>query len=367
MKEPCFPDYENSILNFSCSILNHYGIAVKHSTLSAADKLLEGNFKHVVVMLLDGLGVNILQKHLPPDAFLRQNLLCEYSSVFPPTTTASTTTMLSGLSPVEHGWLGWDVYFEQEDKSVTCFTNNLTGTETPAASYNVVRKYFSYNDIASQINKSGRAKAEIVFPFGPKPFAKLGDWFAEIKRQCQFDEKTFTYAYWEHPDGYLHKNGTDAGVVHRCVVGLNNRIEKLCKSLKDTIVFVTADHGHNDITRDYLVENYPEFVKMLVRRTSIEPRAISFYVKDEYKPVFADEFNRLFADDYKLFTKQQVFEQKLFGTGEPHKNLTGIGDFVAAAVGSRTLFWDKKAKPFKSHHAGMSREEMIIPLIAYKC
>ena len=106
---------------------------------------------------------------------------------------------------------------------------------------------------------------------------------------------------------------------------------------------------------------------MLVRAPSIEPRAISFYVKDEYKSVFADEFNRLFGGDYMLFTRQQVFEKQIFGTGEPHKNLTGIGDFVVAAVGSRTLFWDKTAKPFKSHHAGMSREEMMIPLIAYKC
>ncbi|MBR4825886.1 MAG: alkaline phosphatase family protein [Spirochaetaceae bacterium] len=367
MNEPCFPDYENSILNFSCSILNHYGVKVKHPTLPLADKLLEGNFKHVVVLLLDGLGVNILQKHLAPDAFLRQNLLCEYSSVFPPTTTASTTTMLSGLSPIEHGWLGWDVFFEQEDKSVTCFTNNLTGTETPAASYNVVRKYFPFKNIALQISETGRADAGIIFPFGEKPFAKLDDWFGEIKRRCSSGGRTFTYAYWGQPDSYMHKNGTDAAVVHRCVSGLNRRVEALCKSLKDTLVFVTADHGHNDITRDYYVENYPDFAKMLVRRPVIEPRAASFYVKDEYKAVFADEFNRLFGNDYMLFTKQQVFERQLFGSGEPHKNLTGIGDFVAAATGTRTMFWNKDAKPFKSHHAGIRRDEMIIPLIAYKC
>ena len=367
MKEPCFPDYTNSILNFSCSILKHYGVAVKHPTLEAADKLLETEPAHVAVLLLDGLGVNILQKHLPPEAFLRQHLLCEYSSVFPPTTTASTTTMLSGLSPIEHGWLGWDVYFEQEDKTVTCFRNWIMGTETPAASYNVARKYFPYKDIASLINETGNADAELVFPVVPKPFKKLGDWFAEIKRRCSLEGKTFTYAYWENPDGYMHKNGTEAGVVHNCVIGLNERIEKLCGSLKDTLIFVTADHGHNDIVRDYFSENYPEFAKMLVRAPSIEPRAISFYVKDEYKSVFAGEFNRLFGGDYMLFTRQQVFERQIFGTGTAHKNLTGIGDFVAAAVGSRTLFWDKTAKPFKSHHAGMSREEMMIPLIAYKC
>ena len=127
-----FPDYNNSILNLYCSILNHFGAKSHHSTLSCADQILCKNYKNVVVILLDGLGINILEKHLKPNDFLRKHFLCEYSSVFPPTTTASTTTIMSGLSPIEHGWLGWDVYFEQEDKIVTCFKNTLAGTATPA-------------------------------------------------------------------------------------------------------------------------------------------------------------------------------------------------------------------------------------------
>ena len=45
---------------------------------------------------------------------------------------------------------------------------------------------------------------------------------------------------------------------------------------------------------------------MLERPCSIEPRAISFYVKDEYKDVFAREFNDKFSKDYILFTKEEA-------------------------------------------------------------
>ncbi len=114
--EPCFPDYTDSILNLSNSILKYYGIEPFHETHPGADYLLSKNFPHVVVILLDGLGMNILERNLTYRDFLRRNLYSDYSSVFPPTTTSSTTTFLSGLSPVEHGWLGWDVYFKQEDK-----------------------------------------------------------------------------------------------------------------------------------------------------------------------------------------------------------------------------------------------------------
>ena len=57
------PDYNDSILNLSCSILNHYGIAAKHPGLPEVDSILSQNFKHVVVILLDGLGMNILENN----------------------------------------------------------------------------------------------------------------------------------------------------------------------------------------------------------------------------------------------------------------------------------------------------------------
>ena len=70
--EAVFPDYTNSILNLSCSILNHFGVKPKHPTLPVADELLSGSYKHVVLVLLDGLGVNILEKHLRAGDFFRQ-------------------------------------------------------------------------------------------------------------------------------------------------------------------------------------------------------------------------------------------------------------------------------------------------------
>ena len=187
-----FPDYNNSILNFSCSILNHFGAKVHHNTLPYVDSILEKNFKNVVVILLDGLGINILEKHLKPNDFLRKHFLCEYSSVFPPTTTASTTTMMSGLSPIEHGWLGWDVYFEQEDKIVTCFKNTFAGTSTPAAEYNIAHKYLPYKNLEQIINQTQNADAKILFPWIiEKPF-DLDCWIAEIKNRCNKNQRTFT-------------------------------------------------------------------------------------------------------------------------------------------------------------------------------
>ena len=365
-EEIVLPDYNKSILNLSCSILQHYGVKPEHDTLPQADEKLKKNHQHVVVILLDGLGINILEQHLCYKDFLPRNMLTEYSSVFPPTTTASTTTFLSGKSPIEHGWLGWDVYFEQEDKTVTCFTNTLKSSTTVAADYNVARKYLPYENIIEKINKAGQAKANLVFPFGPDAHPDLNDWINTIKKTCHSNEKTFTYAYWENPDHELHIKGTKSNEITKIVEDLNSKLSILCESCPDTLFFITADHGHKDIINNLLTEDYPEINEMLIRETSIEPRAISFFVKPEYVDKFPRIFNDIFGSDYILFTREEVLKNELFGPGFANENLTGIGDYIAAAYGPRTLVQNKNCHQFKSHHAGLSKEEMSIPLICYE-
>lgn len=365
-EEVVLPDYEKSILNLSCSILQHFGVKPKHSTLPEVDRLLAKNPKHVVVILLDGLGINVLESTLYFKDFLRRNLVTDYSSVFPPTTTSSTTTFLSGESPIEHGWLGWDVYFDKEDKIVTCFTNNLKRTEIPVAEYNVARKYLPYKDITEQINEAGIGKANIVFPFGPDAPKDLDEWIEKIRKSCRTNEKTFTYAYWENPDHLLHLNGTKSKVVADCVNELNQKISYLCQNCPDTTFIITADHGHRDIRNCFICEDYPELHKMFARETSIEPRAASYYIKPEYKQEFPRLFNDYFSKDYVLLSKEEVLENELFGPGKPNENLTGIGDYIAAAYNAKTLVWNKECHQFKSHHAGLNKEEMRIPLICYE-
>lgn len=360
------PDYDESILNLSCSILQHYGIAPDHSTLPDADRILAHNYKHVVLILLDGLGMNVLEKNLSYKDFLRRNLVCEYSSVFPPTTTASTTSLLSGKSPIEHGWLGWDVYFEQEEKTVTCFTNTIQGTNQKAAEYDVARKYLPYENIIEKINKKGTAQANAIWPFGADGYPDLHDWIYAIRKSCKTEKRTFTYAYWENPDSLLHKNGSKSNDVAKCVQELNEKLSFLCDECPETVFLVTADHGHIDIYNEYLQEDYPELAKMLVRAPSIEPRAISFYVKPEYMEEFPIAFNEEFGQDYYLMNKKEFLEEKLFGPGTENENLTGIGEYIAIAYKNKTINWKKDNKQFKSHHAGLSKAEMRIPLISFE-
>ena len=148
------PNYKDSITNLACSIRKYFELDIKHNTIKEIDDLLNtGKYRNVVVILYDGLGFNIMNRCLEKDDFLVRNCLRDYSSIIPCTTTASTTSMLTGLNPCEHGWLGWDIYIKPENKIVTMFTNKIKDTTKDAGDYNVSRKYFCFKSITDEINE----------------------------------------------------------------------------------------------------------------------------------------------------------------------------------------------------------------------
>ena len=85
--------YNKCLTNLSNSILKYYQVDTFHNSLQYLDKqLIEKNSNHVILILLDGLGTNILNYHLNKNDFLIKNKKNDIFSVIPTTTTAATTT-----------------------------------------------------------------------------------------------------------------------------------------------------------------------------------------------------------------------------------------------------------------------------------
>lgn len=107
---------------------------------------------------------------------------------------------------------------------------------------------------------------------------------------------------------------------------------------------------------------------MLLRAPSIEPRALSLFVKPDKKDDFKKLFNETFGEKFLLFTKEEVYEKQLFGPGEIGKKTDDfIGDFLAVATDNLCI---GRSRPKKSaligNHAGLTKEEMTIPFIVVK-
>ena len=186
------PDYNRCLVNLSQSILKHFGVETSTNTLPAVDAMLDKGYSNVVVLLLDGMGVETMERILDKDGPFRRNLKLSYSSVFPPTTVAATTSLLSGKMPSSHGWLGWDNYYPELDRNVTVFLNKIQGTDIPAAPYHVADTFTPYKNILELIEEKG-GKAYGASPFLPPNPKSLEEILDRIRTLCSTDGKKFIY------------------------------------------------------------------------------------------------------------------------------------------------------------------------------
>ena len=133
----------------------------------------------------------------------------------------------------------------------------------------------------------------------------IGELCDGIRKLCEEPGQKYIYAYWNQPDGLMHRNGCRADIVHKAMLEMEDTVSKLAMETEDTLVIVTADHGHID--NEYVVlQDYPELCDCLVRLPSLEPRVLNLFIKEGRKEFFAKEFNRLFGDRFMLMTKEEV-------------------------------------------------------------
>lgn len=359
-------NYNECLTNLACSIRKYFDLDYKHNTLDYIDKILEEEKpKNVVTILCDGMGSNIMDRTLEKNSFLLTHRIKPITTVFPATTVAATTSILTGLNPSETGMLGWDMYYKDIDKTITTFFN----CEKSDKDHIPLKEAKEYKDkhmitktIMEEINEKGKYKGYGLFPFGENPYKDLDDMFNKIEKICKEDGKKYIYAYDTNPDQTMHKLGCDTKEVKDIIKDLDKRIEKLSKKLDDTIIFVVADHGHKNVENIEL-ENYKDIVDCLKRNTSIEPRAVNFFIKKEKLKQFPEIFNKHFKEDFDLYTKEDIINSHLFGDGKENKVFRDIlGDYLAIAKTDKALLYEGGTE-LKSQHAGYTDDEILVPLI----
>lgn len=357
-----YPDYTNCGLNVTASLLKHYGVPCAHPTLAAVDEWLADAPKNVVFMLFDGMAMDVLERALPGDAFLRRHIAREMTAVYPSTTTNATSSIETGLSPKEHAWLGWTLYFKEIDKPVDIFINRSDGEI--AADYHVANRYIPREFIFDKITAAGVAEACCVSPFGDVRVDTLDRLFETALALARDDKTRYIYTYWGEPDHTMHEKGCRHDDVTALVRDLNARVERFYNDLPaGTLLMLTADHGLVDLRHHY-VEDCPELLDMLVRLPSVEARAASFFVRPERLNDFPAAFRAAFGENFLLIPREEFIRDFLGGGRERDKLRDFVGDYMALSTDLDCVDGRRGDHELVGVHAGLTEPEMRVPLIA---
>ena len=360
------PDFSNNIINISATIAQFLECPNDKPILPELAEELEKGYKNVVFLILDGMGMHPVNKNLSDDTFIKKNIKRIVTSVFPSTTTNAMTTYLSNKYPMEHGWFGWSLYFEELNRAVSIFLDIDSYTGDPVES-GYTRRKLPYEPFFKRANSD--YKMSVVVPgfwHGDEEnkyvWNTLDEMFGLIGSICGKEGRQCIFAYCDEPDSTMHRYGVSSPEAQRVINELNSGAEELYNVLNDTLFIITADHGQIDI--DGFIEIYrdSELLSMLEWPLSLEPRATAFKVKANRHREFVETFNKKYGEDFELFRTEQLIDENYFGGNIVNEHAKLLGDYIAICKTHKVFKFSELSHGYKGHHTSLT-EEMEVPLI----
>ncbi len=372
-----FPDYDRSVVNVAASMIAAFGGKSQYGALKELDFLR--NFSKVVLLSLDGLGYNYLQKY-GKDSFLAKHCVAKITSTFPATTGAAQTSLETGVAPLQHGITGWNMFLKELGtvSRVLLFEPRWGGCKFAAAGIGF-QEIFTEKKVFEKISAPYSLVLPRVIVDSYKPFDKkslfvyddLAGMVRRIKKTACLPGRRYIYAYWLELDKICHKNGCAAVEAAAHFWEIDAAVAGLAKSLakNGTCLVVTADHGLIDIPQNgrvVLNRDFPEIYDCLALPLSGDTRAPYCYVK----PGRTAEFKKLvrkFFPFCKLQKSNNFIKRGVFGIGNPNpKIFDRVGNYILVCDAKhlvRDYIMGEKPVPMEGFHGGMTADEMFVPLI----
>ena len=382
-----YPDYKRSSVNIIGSLMEAHRVQPFHNALPAFSSKPLSEYAHLFFILFDGMGYQLLSEKLSGIEG-RVSKLERLTSVFPSTTTAAVTSLLTGKTPLEHGYLGWTLYM----KEYNSYINALVGTDADEK-IDYHSEGIDYHEVLepqgflSQM-KASRPERSLRYlapkEFGHSFYTRHTSSGAEpllyeheqefpqiIEGILRNDKPSTNYVYSPFPDYFGHREGLSGPMLNGWFSwfdGFLSILQSLIRG-KNAVVLISADHGLIDMKDYYRIDQDPYLMETSIMPPFLEPRFSSFFVKEHMKNQFEDRFTSIFKEDFMLMPRDELFQKGLLGIGSPHKKVDDfIGNYVAIATGQRGIHCNPRHNPEREHrfiadHSGLTGKEMEIPFI----
>ena len=321
----------------------------------------------VVVLVLDGLGWRQLEQRANVAPVLNSLAGGPISTVAPSTTATALSSIATGLTPAEHGILGYRMLMRG------AVTNMLRwATDEGVRRHDVSPREFQparafcgqrVPYVTSQeLIGSSFSDAHLFggVAHGYRALSSLPVVVSELVRSGA----TFVHAYYPGVDKIAHERGfgefydAELACADRMVDDLLNRLPR------DAVVLVTADHGQVEV-RDRLLYPSDDLLR-LIELQSGEGRMRWMHARPGAEEELFEAACEEFGDVAWVRRRSEVIVEGWFGPHFPAPMSGRLGDVVIAPFAPVSLFEEADSGPFNliCRHGSLTEDEVLVPLIA---
>jgi hypothetical protein len=323
--------------------------------------------EQVVVLVVDGLGWEQLQDHAPLLPSLTSMAGGPITTVAPTTTATALTSITTGLTPGEHGLIGYRVDFRGSVLNVLRWSTDkgdarrsllprqtqpvpaFLGSAVPVVSKaELEHSAFSEAHLTGARNVGWRVSSSIA---------------VEVGHQLAAGEP-LVYAYYDGLDKTAHERGfgdfydAELRTVDRLVGDVRGVLPP------GAALAVIADHGQVQVGENVLVP--PADLLRLVHHQSGEGRFRWLHARPGAASELHAAASELYADVAWVVTRDETLDGRWFGSTVSAPVAARLGD-VALVARERVSFHDPAdSGPFKlvCRHGSLTSAEVFVPLLS---
>lgn len=338
------------------------------------------------LVLVDGLGWELLQENRKFAPFLNSIAREPLTTGFPATTAASLSSLSTGLSPGEHGIIGYTMGLPGYDRAFNALTWSLYGLG-PRVDLREELVPEAFQPLPTLAERAAGTGVPIHY-LGPA-FHKSSGLSRAIGRGQRFHSAesleaiqvgtlrrlqarpALVYSYHPRLDSAGHVGGVASQAWRDELVAIDHAMRILAEQLPDdTALVVTGDHGMVDLQPNERIDlaDHPD-LNAGVTLMAGEARARYLRTAPGAAGDVVSAWRSILGERMWVWTSEEAGDTGIFGPNVSDQARKRIGDVVAAAYGRVGIVQrdvDPAQARLNGHHGSLTPAEQLVPLLVYR-
>ena len=368
---------EASLADVLPSVLASLGVAGEPNPLGLADTA------RAVVLLVDGMGWELLQRHPDVAPFLTGLAGRPLTAGFPSTTVTSLTSLGTGLPPGAHGLTGYSSWVDEVGDAVNWLAWRPVGSgrdllerlppedvqpqptaleraaDAGVAVTTATAAKFEGSGLTRAALRGGRFAGSVTW----------GDSLALALDGVERGNRSLVYCYLSELDLIGHVRGaeTDAWLAQLQLVDHFARL--LAEGLpSDAVLHVTADHGMVTVPPEGRIDyDVRGLLQDGVVGLAGEPRVRHVHARPGAAADVLAAWRAELGDRMHVLSRDEAVQAGLFGPLVTPQARGRIGDVVAIAATADVAVVRRSAESVLSslpgQHGALTTDELLVPLL----